>query len=393
MENEFNLSYFIQKMEQENARNLFEKIAGKNDYSSLVKKVNYLIFSRNFNAACHYCRLILDVVPLEKIKAGVFINFLRAFYFAGREDDVRGYLEKKILVSNDEDKLLILSSLVELGHRDVSGLIELAGVNINNCSKFFMDRAPLTNSCDALGSRDGKFLFVSGTPRSGTSAFGTLLNSSDDVALAVERYGYTQGYHPGMFDASNLFYSKEYVRKYESLYRKIGNAKYVGDKRPNFLFSWEITKQYFSPDNIKIIHFIRSPYLVAESYHKRAEKQASGGDAWSSNAIAPRDEFYACHDINLNNRLCLELLKDERYRDSVLVVDSDKFYKKMNNVREVFDWLNLRFDKRIEESAKKMLNKSKRLSSSSVVSKEIASAVDRYLDFKAQEDVFHYSFC
>lgn len=387
------ISEHIQGMDQEKAHDNFKSIAGKSDYSSTIQKINYLIFSRNFYGAFKYSQAVLDSVPVENIKIGVFINLLRAFYFSGRSDCVQEFLIKKLDFSNDKDKLMILSSVVELGHQDVSDLIKIANVKINERSKFILDRAPLTNSCDALKGRDGKFLFVSGTPRSGTSAFGVLLNYSDEVALSVERYGYAQGYHPFMFNPENLFYTKEYEKKYKSIREKLDKAIYVGDKRPNFLFSWEVTKKHFPPEKIRIIHFIRDPYLVAESYRKRAEKQAAGKDAWSPNAIAPRDEFYACHDLNLNNKLCLDLLNDESYRDSILVVNSENFYQKLSNVEKVFDWLGLEFDEKIKKSSEMMLDKSKKIKSSSILSKEVAIEVDRYLDFRAHENILNYSFC
>lgn len=49
-----------------------------------------------------------------------------------------------------------------------------------------------------------RFLFVSGTPRSGTSALGQLLKSHADIAVYNELYPDRYGYLPAMFAPENV---------------------------------------------------------------------------------------------------------------------------------------------------------------------------------------------
>ena len=213
---------------------------------------------------------------------------------------------------------------------------------------------------------DKKFLFISGSPRSGTTALGRLLNLSQDIALQMERFNQAGGYHPAMLQEKNVksFNWDTYRHKKEAefCFNKLDDAIYTGDKRPNFLFSWNITKQHFSPENIKIIHIIRDIEDIALSYCKRA---LNDKDKWHEN----RDHKTAVHETNHNNEVLKGILNDPLWKDSVLIVNYNDFFSSKALVEKVFQALNLTISadlsKEIDtflESSQKILKKDRHLS-------------------------------
>jgi hypothetical protein len=202
---------------------------------------------------------------------------------------------------------------------------------------------------------EGDFLFVSGAPRSGTTALGRMLNLSKDIALQMERFNHNGGYHPALFNVSEVkglgwdnYRYKEYAVK---AFAKLPNAQYTGDKRPNFLFSWNITKRNFTPKNIKIIHIIRDIEDIACSYNKRSQNEK---DKWHD----ARNYKAAVYETNRNNRLALELLTDPIWKDSISVVTYKKFFANPSVVFSMFKWLNIKIDKKLDAAIIDFLKKS-----------------------------------
>ncbi|MEJ8572065.1 sulfotransferase [Microbaculum marinum] len=184
------------------------------------------------------------------------------------------------------------------------------------------------------------FVFVSGAPRSGTTALGRLLNSHPDIGMFTEFYSERFGYSPEMF--SPAYIAELYARgllptlnkhKNESVLAEMGGFRIVGDKRPNFMYSAQLTLKRFAGHRVSIVHIVRDPYAVAHSYLQRARD-----NTWSES----RDHKVAADEINKNTLLALALLESERDpQHQVLIVDYDELWQSRETIVGLFSALGL----------------------------------------------------
>ena len=195
-------------------------------------------------------------------------------------------------------------------------------------------------------------LFVSGVPRSGTTALGRLLNTSPDIELYHELYPARVGYTAQMFDPRLMPSLVE--RRYEPEKRPVINADpnllFRGDKRPLFLNSWSVTQRNFDPRQIRIIHIVRDPRNVAASYEKRRGRALTGKRNWD----ADRGSWHAESDLQLN-RQTLERVQQSEFASAIKVVPFRKALCSMDTVREMHDFIGARLD---VEAAKASIDRS-----------------------------------
>ncbi len=228
-------------------------------------------------------------------------------------------------------------------------------------------------------------LFVSGAARSGTTALGRLLNASPRVALFVERYEPDFGYHPDMFTADAVFCpgweQGLHAASWGMLQRRVGQVRYIGDKMPNFLLSWHITRHNFRPRTIRILHIIRNIYDVAHSFNQRAQNSE---DRWSQR----RDFKSACAEWNLNNLMILEVLKDPKFSRQVSVVQYEKLFTDRDAMMTVFSTLNIGRPKpvlrRMESEMKRGVKVGAKVRT---LSEEQKDYISRVADFNLEEEV------
>lgn len=184
------------------------------------------------------------------------------------------------------------------------------------------------------------YIFVSGSPRSGTTALGKLLNLHPDVAIFTELYSGLLGYHPTMFESSFISYARdrgnfsafdaEENGKYFSM---LGRMRFIGDKRPNFLFSINLTANWFFEKKMTIVHVVRDPFDVAASYNERVRK-----GTWSEN----RDHLSAVSDMNMNNARALEFCdRLVGLNHKIIVLDYEFFWADRANAEGLFRELGL----------------------------------------------------
>lgn len=153
----------------------------------------------------------------------------------------------------------------------------------------------------------GRFLFISGCPRSGTTVTATLLNWNDDVLVTQERYApmFRERPHellPELFTQERM----ADFRKGESGYTgfesmKEHTAHYANPKDFSAIASYpirgdKITHLYrnlhvFDLDawrgrDITIVHVIRNPVMVAYSFETRRQDSSDGWDRDYNEGIA-----------------------------------------------------------------------------------------------------------
>lgn len=320
---------------------------------------------------------------------------LRCLYLASKCLEARSLVESVLSDPSckEGDAVVLLSIMVEFDDDYVVNMIHSANIGFGvkgQFSSFKEDRAPLcSDRVERVFNRQQRFIFVGGTPRSGTSALGVFLNRHSDIAMTVERYGYVQGFHPNMFEHDQLCRGKGIADK-EKFREKVENATFLGDKRPNFLFGWFLTRKNFSPEEIKIVHLTRDPYLVAESYNKRAILQAEGSGSWGSWPYSPRNQVYAVRDMNINNKYVKEIKKDNLFQDSLLVADSSEVYSSERKLIEIVDWMGLPVTKEVKEKAKAVVQKSKHYKAKEKYSKSTYEYVNKNLDWCLFDSVLEY---
>ena len=141
-------------------------------------------------------------------------------------------------------------------------------------------------------------LFVSGCPRSGTTVMATLLNWSDAVFVAQERFAPLTRFHPEQFKPSLYTPSRmldfrpgecgyggfpdkaEYASAFANPkdFAALGSYPVIGDKITHLFRRFEM---FGNPDwrdlDIAVVHMVRNVYDVAASYQTRKE---DAGDAW-----------------------------------------------------------------------------------------------------------------
>ena len=177
------------------------------------------------------------------------------------------------------------------------------------------------------------YLFVCGTPRSGTTAMARLLNYHPDIVLGVERFKrhYSQGELDArlrdLFDKDRFFaFSEEdtnvsvdmaFARRYELQKQKYDSAIYVGDKWPGFYKTFQSLRRTFFA--CRVIFTLRDPYAVARSWQMRA---VNPDDKWQqmNGYKAAVDEW--------NSSISHVLRSVPMFRDDLIVVPYEALFRR-----------------------------------------------------------------
>src|SRR5205823_1062059 len=109
-----------------------------------------------------------------------------------------------------------------------------------------------------------------------------------------------------------------------SVLSKSTRCDVVGDKRPNFLASAELSLENFAGHQLTVVHLVRNIYDVAASHQKFFE-----AGRWTKDFRAAVDQ------ANRSNRLAQALLTGP-HRKSFVIVDYDRFWYSAANLRALF---------------------------------------------------------
>jgi len=190
------------------------------------------------------------------------------------------------------------------------------------------------NRQPGIGQAAERYLFVSGVARSGTTALGRMLGMHRDVAMYIELYLPNYGYIPQMFAPENIQMLCEsglltLNGNNRSIFKKSKNCRVVGDKRPGFITSAELTLLNFGRSEIKVVHILRNIYDVAASEQKRFETGRS-----------KRNHVAAVRAANASNKKALELLGG-RHNHNVVILDYDRAWRSAEDIRALYEHLGL----------------------------------------------------
>ncbi|AXI44591.1 hypothetical protein C1J03_00230 [Sulfitobacter sp. SK012] len=142
-----------------------------------------------------------------------------------------------------------------------------------------------------------RYLFVSGCPRSGTTALTTLLNWAPQTFVGQERYNMlfnkdNSQLRPGLFDPERLRSFRDTDCGYTSYDQKpayfngaanlqaienMDQAQVVGDKLISLWRNFSVfNAPHWANKDIQVIHIIRDVHDVAASYQARYQNAADG---------------------------------------------------------------------------------------------------------------------
>jgi hypothetical protein len=198
------------------------------------------------------------------------------------------------------------------------------------------------------------FLFVTGCPRSGTTAIGDLLNTHPGIVLGIERFILRAFNNPGFSLEPSLyehdrffeirpkdtFYDdlEGFYAGYREMRTKYHRSRYIGDKLPNLYQSMERFQKVF-PSNAKIVIIFRNIFHVAASYIRRARNL---------------DDHFWRRDQDLRVALsdwqeAMTFLEDERDNPNVIPLCYEDFFTDIRYLHNLLDDLGLPSSTSIED--------------------------------------------
>jgi len=195
-----------------------------------------------------------------------------------------------------------------------------------------------------------KYLFVCGSPRSGTTAMWNFLTSDSRIKMGVERYGnlfFAKTLTRELFEKDRFFELKDgdtfysdlnkfspYYEKIESSYE---NGEYFGDKIP-LLYRYLDSLKKSIPD-CKVVVMIRNIIDVAASYESRANN--INDTTWDRNKRTQS----AIEDW----RESLKIIKNYSDDDNVIPIIYEDFYSDIDNAISLYKRLGLEFSEKNRE--------------------------------------------
>ncbi|MEO9892503.1 sulfotransferase [Aurantibacter sp.] len=174
------------------------------------------------------------------------------------------------------------------------------------------------------------FLFLSGAPRSGTSALTELISSHSEAFIGMERFKHL--YKVGKVKKS-LFTKEKFFdisvsetsvgvrpgkyREYYDLHKsKYENVRLVGDKYPQLYKFWPALMKEFGEGG-KYIFIYRDIFSVASSFNVRAQNPK---DRW------PEENDYKAA-VDIWNKSLELAVKAIRARENIYVVEYEGFFE------------------------------------------------------------------
>lgn len=228
-------------------------------------------------------------------------------------------------------------------------IINLMGVAKGN------DHLPIkTNTAitEASEQQSKEFIFVSGMPRSGTTALGRLMNLSPDVTLFTELYSPFLAYSPTCFSRAEvdqqinqILKSPPNPNRIEELRKqqeKSQKSRLIGDKRPLFHFLMPQTLNSLAGRKVFVLHILRDFVDTAISYEARANNEK---DRW--NKYRNIDQFI--NEINISNKFIVDSLQPKhesltKEHQKIIFVDYEKTFTDSEYVEELFSQIDVEID-------------------------------------------------
>lgn len=210
-----------------------------------------------------------------------------------------------------------------------------------------------------------RYLFVCGTPRSGTTATWRLLASDKRLVIGLERYGtrfFRGALTPFLFTPERFMTLQEgdtfypdligFSKYYRDAAERIGEAEYVGDKIP-LLYNY-LERLFSSIPSAKVVLLIRNVLDVASSYEARADNPED--HSWSRDKRTAE----AIKDWNASLEVAKRFRNDARV---CCVVYEDFFFGESNGLDLLYKFLDLPLTDDVAAAHKTILERARELES------------------------------
>lgn len=209
------------------------------------------------------------------------------------------------------------------------------------------------------------FLFISGTPRSGTTVLTLLLSYHEKIALGIERYKYLYNKKNGVIDET--YFSKEkffdfssvetnvargkYAKHYQMIFNKWNQVEILGDKYPHLIKNYEYIERTFK-DNFIFFVIFRNIIDVCSSWNVRAENK---DDAWPE-----KNNYQAAVEI-WNNYLLKTYALLRQKKSNIFIVEYERLFdvnhaKHQGYLESILNILNVDYTEFIDEFYKNKIS-------------------------------------
>ena len=244
------------------------------------------------------------------------------------------------------------------------------------------------------------YLFVCGTPRSGTTAMARTLNCHPHIVLGSERF--KRRYSKGELDDAGFrdLFSKDrffdfcvgdtnvspdtaFDKGIGLAKEKYDNAIYIGDKSPRLYRRFRFLRRTFLA--CRVVFMLRDPFHVARSWQIRADNP---GDRWGelNGYQAAIDEW--------NAGIAHVTASIEMFREDLMIVSYEQLFLRRPEatIAAIFELLHLDPGARGSDDwhagMVSFLTESRAVASSNrEVPDEVNDYVGRYADFAAYEEL------
>ena len=248
--------------------------------------------------------------------------------------------------------------------------------------------------------RHRDYLFVCGTPRSGTTAMARTLNCHPDIVIGIERFkhryskgelddaGFRALFRQDRFfdfstDDTNVSAETTFDRKVPLAKMKYESAIYVGDKCPHLYRRLRFLRRTFLA--CRVVFMLRDPVHVARSWQIRADNPC---DRWRD----ANDYKAAVKEWNASIRHVTASI--EMLRDDLMIVNYEDLFLRRSEATITAVLSRLHLDPAApgtddwRSSMMSFLSESRAIAASRRhVPDEVTDYVERNADFKAYEEL------
>lgn len=222
-----------------------------------------------------------------------------------------------------------------------------AKLGISGASELLSIRPHNGSTKAATKSPQKRFLFVSGVPRSGTSALGRLLGLAPGVVIYNELLSHKRPYSPRAFDGdfvADTSRGRNQERVFLDALQRSEHADYLGDKRPNFMHLAPNTFDEFKEASLTVVHIVRRVEDVASSFHSRAIDPSD--ERWSPAVNGADAEIQT---LVQEKYILGSMSNDLHHGHRVVLVAYDRIFSDRNVVLTIFELLGIKISNEAEE--------------------------------------------
>jgi hypothetical protein len=240
------------------------------------------------------------------------------------------------------------------------------------------------------------FLFVSGMPRSGTTALGKMLNIVPEITLFTELYSPYFPHSPTCFSPDAVEAQLGRIgnnvgpKRIDLLKQELEKSKtssFIGDKLPLFQFSMPQTLELLADHKVVVFNILRDCAYIAASYEQRANNP---NDKWN----ALRDLDNCILELNTTYRFIrdMDLPSNSGFIGNdheIINLSYDRVFTDLDYAKELIAKLGMDITPQVVKRLELFVEKSKEfvVSPRNEISDSLRKALHEGIDYEAAEAV------